>query len=117
MGLVMRYIRYLFLAVIGIALIVVALANREAVTLRLMPEELAGVFGLTGNITLPLFLVIFLGIVAGLLIGFVWEWMREFKYRHDLSKKGKEVSRLEREVKVLKAKNGEGTDDVLALIE
>ena len=30
---------------------------------------------------LPLFLVIFGGIVAGLLIGFVWEWFREHKHR------------------------------------
>ncbi|PLS23179.1 LapA family protein [Neptunicoccus cionae] len=113
----MRYIRYLFLAVIGVCLIVVALANRTPVTLRVMPEELASVFQLSGSITLPLFLVIFMGIVVGLLIGFVWEWMREFKYRNDLSKKGKELHRLERENKVLKAKSGEGTDDVLALIE
>ncbi len=113
----MRYIRYLFLALIGLALIIVALANREMVTLRLMPDELAVPFGLTGSLTLPLFLVIFLGIIAGLLIGFFWEWMREFKYRHDRSKKGKEVHRLEREVKVLKAKSGESTDDVLALIK
>ena len=117
MGLLMRYIRYMFLAVIGLALIIVALANRELVTLRLMPEELAGVFGLSGSLSVPSFLVIFAGIVVGLLIGFAWEWMREFKYRHDLSKKGKEVHRLEREVKVLKAKAGENTDDVLALIE
>jgi hypothetical protein len=68
-------------------------------------------------VTLPLFLVIFLGIVVGLLIGFVWEWLREFKYRQGLSKKDKEVHRLEREVKVLKAKSGETQDDVLALIE
>lgn len=116
-GLFMRYIRYLFLAVIGLCLVTVALANRDMVTLRLLPEELAAPFGLTGSLNLPLFLVIFLGIVAGLLIGFVWEWMREFKYRNDLSRKGKEVHRLEREVKALKAKTGEGADDVLALIE
>jgi membrane protein implicated in regulation of membrane protease activity len=113
----MRYIRYLFLAVIGIALIIVALANRGMVMLKLAPDALAAPFGLTGSVTLPLFLVIFVGIVAGLLIGFVWEWMREFKYRQGLNKKGKEVHRLEREVKVLKAKNGEGQDDVLALLD
>ena len=113
----LRYIKYLFLGVVGICLIVVALANRDVVTLRLLPDELASVLGISGSASLPLFLVIFLGIVAGLLIGFVWEWMREFKYRNDLSRKGKEVHRLEREVKVLKAKSGEGKDDVLALIE
>ncbi len=30
---------------------------------------------------LPLFLVIFAGILVGLLIGFVWEWFREAKHR------------------------------------
>lgn len=113
----MRYIRYLFLAVVGCALVIVALANREVVTLQLMPSELMSIFGVSGNVSIPLFLVIFLGIVTGLLIGFVWEWMREFKYRHDLSRKGKELHRLEREIKVLKAKAGEGADDVLTLIE
>jgi uncharacterized integral membrane protein len=113
----MRYIRYLFLSVIGILLITVALANRQMVSLRLMPEELAGVVNLSGALELPLFLVIFGGIVVGLLIGFVWEYLREFKHRHALSKTGREVSKLEREVKRLKGKSGEDKDDVLALIE
>lgn len=113
----MRYIRYLFFAVVGLALIILALGNRGMVTLKLAPDALAAPFGLTGSVTVPLFLVIFLGIVVGLLIGFVWEWMREFRFRSELSRKGKEVHKLEREVKALKAKTGEGQDDVLALIE
>lgn len=113
----MKYVKYLFLAVVGLCLITVALANRDVVTLRLMPEELAGMFSMSGSISLPLFLVIFLGIVIGLLIGFVWEWMREFGQRRQLARHQKEVHRLEREVKVLKAKTGEGTDDVLALVD
>ena len=113
----LRYIKIAFLAVIGICLVTVALANRDMVTLRLVPEELAGVFQVSGSVSLPLFVVIFLGILVGLMIGFVWEWMREFKYRTDLSRKDREVHRLEREVKVLKNKTGEGKDDVLALIE
>lgn len=113
----MKYIKYLFLAVIGLGLIVVALANRGPVTLRLLPDELAGVLQIGASVTLPLFLVIFLGIVAGLFIGFVWEWLREFGQRRELSKKQREVHRLEREVKVLKARSAEGEDDVLALVE
>lgn len=113
----MRYLRYLFLSVVGIVLITVALANRQMVTLRLLPEELAGVFNLSGTIGLPLFLVIFAGIVVGLLIGFVWEYLREFKHRRALSKTGREVTKLEREVKRLKGRSGEDKDDVLALIE
>lgn len=113
----MRYLRYLFLSVVGILLITLALANRGPVTLRLLPQELAGVFNLSGEITLPLFLVIFAGIVVGLLIGFVWEYLREFKHRHALSKRGREVNKLEREVKRLKGRSGDGKDDILALIE
>ncbi len=113
----MRYFRYLFLIVVGICLVTVALANRGMVTLRLMPEELASIFQTSGSISLPLFLVIFLGVLLGLLIGFVWEYLREFKFRSDLGRKGRELHRLERQVKVLKDKTGEGKDDVLALIE
>ena len=113
----MRYIKYVFLACIAIVLITVALANRETVTLRLVPDELASVFQVSGSVSLPLFLVIFLGIVAGLLIGFVWEWLREFGHRRQLARTQREVHKLEREVKVLKARTGEGTDDVLALVE
>lgn len=113
----MRYLRYLFLSVIGVLLITLALANRQIVTLRLLPEELAGVFNLSGELPLPLFLVIFAGIVVGLLIGFVWEYLREYKHRSALSRRGREVNKLEREVRRLKGQSGDGKDDVLALIE
>ena len=113
----MRYIRYIFLIVVGVALVTVALANRSMVTLSLMPPELADIFQVAGSISLPLFLVIFLGVLVGLLIGFVWEYLREFKIRSDLNHKSRDVHRLERQVKVLREKSGEGKDDVLALIE
>ena len=113
----MRYIRYVFLIVVGVCLVTVALANRSMVTLHLMPSELADVFQIVGSISLPLFLVIFLGVLLGLLIGFIWEYLREFKIRSDLNHKNRDVHRLERQVKVLREKAGEGKDDVLALIE
>ena len=113
----MRYIRYIFLIVVGVALVTVALANRTVVSLSLLPPELADIFQVSGSISLPLFLVIFLGVLVGLLIGFVWEYLREFKIRSDLNTKNRDLHRLERQVKVLKEKTGEGKDDVLALIE
>mgnify|MGYP002267021934 CR=1 FL=1 len=61
--------------------------------------------------------IVFAGIVVGLLIGFVWEYLREHKHRRALSKTGREVNKLEREVKRLKGRSGDGKDDVLALIE
>jgi len=112
----MRYIKYLFLAVLGLALITVALANRSPVTLRAVPEGLEGLLGFSGEIDLPLYLVIFGGIVAGLLVGFVWEWLREHKHRAIAARKIREVGQLEREVSRLKDKP-EHKDDVLALLE
>lgn len=113
----MRYVRYLIIALIAIGLIVVALANREAVTLRLLPEDLAALTGYSFLITLPLFLVIFAGIAVGILLGFVWEWMREYKHRSEASQKGREVSKLRREVKRLRGEKHEGKDEILALLE
>jgi uncharacterized integral membrane protein len=113
----MRYIRYLFLAVVGLALIVVALANRDVVTLSIVPDEIAGLLPIPNAFSIPLFLIILGSIVAGLLIGFVWEYFREHKQRAEAARKKRELNRLEREVKGLREKSGEGKDDVLALLE
>lgn len=112
-----RYVRLLFVALLGLALLAVALANRAPVTLRLLPESLAQLTGLTFAIELPLFLVIFAGIVAGVMIGFVWEWVREMKHRSTASTKAREVSRLERELAVMRDSSTLPKDDVLALLD
>ena len=108
----MRYIRYAFLGVLGIVLISVSLANRDFVTLRLMPDDLATLVGFNMAVSLPLFVVVLGGIVAGLIIGFVWEWMREFRIRREA-----DVRKLEREVSRLKQKETQGRDDVLVILD
>lgn len=113
----MRYVRYAFLAILGIVLISVSLANREAVELTLMPQAIADLVGFNLSTSLPLFLVVLGGVVGGLVIGFIWEWLREHKHRRDASVKTGEVKKLEREVKKLKKKQNEGQDDVLALLD
>jgi len=107
----MRLIRYAFLAGLAIILIAVALANRGFVTLRVLPEDMVGVLGYQWSISLPLFLVIFASIVAGVAIGFVWEWLREHKHRAEARQ------RLEREVDRLSDASSESGDDVLAMLE
>jgi uncharacterized integral membrane protein len=72
-----RYLRLLFVALVGLCLLTVALANRAPVEVRLLPGDLAALTGVTWAMQVPLFLVIFGGIIAGVLIGFVWEWFRE----------------------------------------
>lgn len=115
----MRYIRYAFLASLGVVLVSIALANRGAVTLSLLPGTLAELTGLSYTVELPLFVVIFGGIIAGLLIGFVWEWMREYKHRAHAARKTREVHDLTRELKREKrrADTAEQKDEVLALLD
>lgn len=113
----MRYIRYAFWAVLGVVLISVAIANRDDVTLNLFPEAIADLVGLNQSITLPLYAVILAGIAAGLLIGFVWEWLREHKHRSAKSRTQKELKQAQREMRRLKGRDGEKQDEVIALLE
>jgi len=112
-----RSLRYLFLAALGLVLLTVALANRAPVTLKALPEDLAAFTGFAWQIELPLFIVIFGGIIAGLLIGFVWEWFREMKHRSTASRKTREVARLERELAVMKDSQSVPKDDILAILD
>ncbi|MGH1331334.1 MAG: lipopolysaccharide assembly protein LapA domain-containing protein [Paracoccaceae bacterium] len=115
----MRYLRYAFLAALAICLITVALANRGPVTLNLMPADLSALVGIAGSITVPLFVVIFAGIIAGVLIGFFWEWMREHKHRAAASNERREKERLKREMRRLRQSTAatNGDDEILALLE
>ncbi|MGZ2256918.1 lipopolysaccharide assembly protein LapA domain-containing protein [Roseobacter sp. A03A-229] len=113
----MRYIRYACIATFGIALIAVAIANRGLVSLQLIPSEVAGWFSVNPQIELPLFIVIFGGIVVGLLVGFVWEWVREHGQRAEAARQAREMRRLEREIAKLKDEKHAGKDEVLALLD
>jgi uncharacterized integral membrane protein len=111
----MTFLRYLFLGLLAFVLLVLALANLEAVTLRLLPGELGAYVGLGAGITLPLFLVIFLSIAVGLLIGFTWEWLREHKHRAEARSERAQKERLEREL--ARSRTTSDQDDVLAILE
>lgn len=114
----MKTIRYAFWAVIGLCLILVGLANRDIVTVRAMPQALADLLGLSPDVQLPLFVVIFIGVGFGLMIGFLWEWVREHRLRSDARGKSRELDKLRREVDQLRKDTGQDpTDDVLALLE
>jgi len=113
----LRFLRLLFLAVLAIVLVAVASANRQIVTLRLLPEEMDSFLGFGWSVDVPLFLAIFAGIIAGLAIGFVWEWFREAKHRSAATEHRREAGRLEREVRRLKDARPEPEDEVLAILE
>ncbi|MFK7762109.1 MAG: LapA family protein [Roseobacter sp.] len=113
----MRYIKYALILTFGVALIAVALANRAMVSIQLIPSEVAGWFAMNPQIELPLFIIIFGGIVVGLFVGFVWEWIREHGQRAEAARQAREMRRLQREVTRLKGEKHEGKDEVLALLD
>ena len=112
-----RALRYSLLILLGLVLLAVALANRDAVVLNALPENLAALTGFGWQVALPLYVVIFASVIAGVLIGFVWEWFREMKHRTVASNKSREAARLERELAMLRDAKGQPQDDVIALLE
>lgn len=113
----MRYIRYAVLGALAIVLVSVCLANSTVVELKLMPSAFAELAGFNYSIALPLFVVVLGGVGAGLVIGFLWEWLREHKHRSEAAQKAREARKLNREVTRLKKQKNEGKDEVLALLE
>lgn len=114
----LKYLRYIFIALVALVLLSLALANRQTVPVRLFPEDLAALFGFGHGVQMPLFLVILGAIAAGVLIGFVWEWFREMRIRGHAKQQTKAVARLERELAVLKDSNSiPPKDEVLAILE
>jgi NhaP-type Na+/H+ or K+/H+ antiporter len=113
----MRYIRYASIAIFALALILIALANRVSVPIRLVPEEMTGFTALNPAHQVPLFVVIFGGILAGLILGFIWEWIREAGERAAAARQAREMQRMRAEIKRLKAEKHEGKDDVLAMLD
>lgn len=109
----MRFIKYVLLAVLLIAIVVLAVANRGPVTLHLLPEGLSA-FG-QRSVELPMHVVGLGLILAGMALGYILEWLREHKHRRRASVKAREAAELNREVKDLRKAQAKD-DEVLALI-
>ena len=112
----MRLIRTLFLFCLAILLILLSLANSEKVTLYFLPENLTSLFEIKIAVNIPLFLVFFSGIFIGLVTGFLWEWLREYKFRVEANKYQKRLFKAEHELLELHSRENK-KDDVLTLLE
>ncbi|RNF34228.1 LapA family protein [Paracoccus methylarcula] len=113
----MRFLRLLFIVLLAIILVAVALANRGIVTLNAFPANLGQYLGGRWSIELPLFLVIFLAVAFGMLMGLIWEYLREAHVRREARNRSAEVARLEREVGSLRERHANPRDEVLAIID
>lgn len=109
----MRVIRMIFLALLAILLVMVALANRQAVVLRAFPGQLDRYFGSQWQVSVPLFLVIFLALMIGMVLGLVWEWLREAQLRSESARRARDIAELESRVGPARAQR----DGVLALLD
>ena len=112
----MRIIRWVILGALAIALVTIALANRGPMTVRLLPEPLEGLFGLSWQVTMPVFIIIVISMALGVLLGFVWEWVREHKHRSEAASERRMRQDLEQQVKTTQKPQGE-RDEILALVE
>lgn len=111
----MRIIKLLLLAAILIALVVLAVANRESVTLDLLPAGLSNLAP-GASLSLPLYVVIVIAVLVGVLVGYLLEWLREHKHRRAAAEKAREAARLNREMDRLRRETARPEDDVLALV-
>ena len=110
----MRTFKYLVLALILVCLVVLALANREIVTLHLLPGGMARVMPV--SVAVPLFVVVLLSALVGMIAGYLLEWLREHKHRRRAAQKAREAAQLGNEVDRLRRQSGKPDDEVLALI-
>ncbi len=113
---VLRFLKYVVLVLLAAGIVVLSLANRGPMSLQLLPEDLAAFVGYNQTIELPVFLVILIGVGVGLLIGFIWEWLREYRHRADAARARAEAKQLRARIARDGAPQREG-DDVLSLLD
>lgn len=113
----MRYVRMLLVALLAIILVGVALANRQLVTVSLFPGRLDRYMGGEWQVQMPLFLVIILALLAGMILGLIWEWMRETAVRQESARRAHDLQVLEREVRGLRVTHHAPRDEVLAILD
>ena len=111
-----RYIRVIFLTCLFITILTLAVANRELVDIRILPSELEGFLGGGMIFSIPIFVLFLCGVIFGLFVGFVWEWIREMKHRSAASRKSKELAKVENELSQLKRESGQNEDEIMLLL-
>ena len=88
----MRFLKLLFLLPLVVAGLAVALANRQLVTVFFDPFAHGEASGL--QITAPFFLVFFVSVMLGVVIGGFATWLEQGKYRRAARQARAEVKRL-----------------------
>ena len=98
-----QFLKGLILLPIAIAVVLLAVANRGPVTLSFDPFSREPLF----TATLPLFAVIFLAVMLGVLIGGAAAWMAQAKHRRQKRHYRREARHLRAETERARAYPGE----------
>ena len=116
----MKTLRIIVLALVVFLCVTVALANRAPVTLALWPDTMSAFLGFGYSVTLPLFVIVGGALGLGLVLGLMWEWVRERGQRSDGARARRELDRLRSDgtapVPAPKAGNTQ-RDKVLAILD
>ena len=115
---ILRLMKILFLCVVAAALVLLFFANNEPVTLHLLPDGIAEALGLQNEYTTSLFFVVVAALILGIVVGFVWEWLREYRYRSEAKTQKRKANQLSQEVAQMKGRTSDSQDDdILALVD
>ena len=114
----MKALRYAQLAVVLVLCVTIALANRAPVTLALWPDTITAFVGFGYAMTLPLFVLVGGAVGAGLLLGLIWEWLRERGQRVDGARARRELDRVRSgQAPAVPATTQGPRDQVLAILD
>jgi uncharacterized integral membrane protein len=94
----LRYLKFLILAPVAVAIVTLAVINRGPATLAYLPPQLG-----SATITLPMFVVLFLALMLGVVIGGGAAWFAQGRHRRAERQYRREAERLKSEADRLRA--------------
>ena len=110
-GLVRKIIAAVILVPLAVIIIAFAVANRQIVTVSLDPFSAEHP---AASLTLPLFALVIVLLILGVLIGGIAAWLRQSKWRRTARRLEREIADLHIEIEALKHTAGVSSTSVNA---
>jgi uncharacterized integral membrane protein len=95
----LRYLKLLVILPVAVLVVWLAVINRGPATLTYLPPQIAG----GGAVTLPMFVVLFLAVMAGVVVGGMAAWWVQGRHRRLERAYRREAEALKKEAERLRA--------------